>query len=305
MSTIDRPALERVIAVINGKGGVLKTTLVSNLAGMLAASGYRVLAVDLDPQGNLADDLGYTADPRNDEGRALAGALMFGGTATVFEDVRPRLDVLVGGAALDSAAAGLAAKQNKAPGEAKLALAHLLEQLAPQYDIVLLDCPPGDEMLQTNAVAAARWALVPVKSDKGSRRGLEAVAKRLDAVLDVNPGLDLLGVVLVGVGSGAVAVEREARTKITELFGSDDVVLNATVRHAESPAQKARERGLLYAELEHENGPAWYEVRRGNAEASAVVPRTAASIAGDLQAVAQEIVDRLMAATSQPEEQPA
>jgi cellulose biosynthesis protein BcsQ len=305
MTNVDRTTLERVVAVINGKGGVLKTTIVSNLAGMLAASGYRVLAVDLDPQGNLADDLGYTSDPRNDEGRALAGALMFGSAPAIYESVRPNLDVLVGGPELDQAAAGLAAKQGKNPQAAKLALAQLLTQLGPQYDIVLLDCPPGDEMLQTNAVAAARWALVPVKSDKASRRGLEAVAKRLDAVLDVNPDLDLLGVVLVDVASGAAAVEREARAKIAELFGSEDVVLAATVRHAESPAQKARERGLLYSELEQEKSPEWWKVRRGDANSSAVVPRTAASVAGDLQGVAQEVVDRLMAGAAQPEEQPA
>ena len=55
---LNRRALDRVIAVINGKGGVLKTTLTANIGGMLASSGYRVLLVDLDPQGNLAEDLG-------------------------------------------------------------------------------------------------------------------------------------------------------------------------------------------------------------------------------------------------------
>lgn len=75
---LDRAALSRVIACINGKGGVLKTTLVANIGGLLASSGYRVLLVDLDPQGNLAEDLGYTGDDRDDEGRALAQALMFG-----------------------------------------------------------------------------------------------------------------------------------------------------------------------------------------------------------------------------------
>ena len=72
---LDRTALERVIAVINGKGGVLKTTVTANIGGMLANNGYRVLLVDLDPQGNLAEDLGYTDDDRDDTGRALAQAL--------------------------------------------------------------------------------------------------------------------------------------------------------------------------------------------------------------------------------------
>lgn len=303
---INRAALDRVIALINGKGGVLKTTLTANIAGMLAASDFRVLVVDLDPQGNLAEDFGYTDSDRNDEGQALAAALMFGQTPALYEGVRANLDVLMGGGELDSASAGLSAKQAKDPDGAKLALARILERLAPAYDVVLIDCPPGDEMLQTNAVAAARWALVPVKSDKASRKGLAAVARRLDAVIGVNPGLDLLGVVLVDVGTSARRVIREAREHVAELFGNDKVVLESTVRHSEATAQAARERGLLVAELDEfvRNGPTWFEIRRGDAQAVALAPRTASSVADDLQAVTQEIVERFTAA-EQAQEQSA
>ncbi len=298
MAQINRDALTRVIAVINGKGGVLKTTLVSNCAGMLAASGFRVLVVDLDPQGNLAEDFGYTDDPRNDEGQALSSALVFGGQPAVVEAIRPNLDVLMGGEHLDSASAGLAAKQGKDAEGSKLALARILERLAPDYDVVLLDCPPGDEMLQTNAVAAARWALVPVKSDKASRKGLTAVARRLDSVLELNPSLDLLGVVLVDVGTGSRRVIREARQHVGELIGTETAMLEATVRHSEATAQAARDRGVLVAELDDfvRNGPKWYEIRRGEADAADAGPRTAASVADDLQAVTQEIVARFVAA---------
>lgn len=299
MTDLDRTALQRVVAVINGKGGVLKTTLVSNVAGMLAASGYRVLAVDLDPQGNLAEDFGYDAAEDNDEGQALAQALMFGAAPAIRRDVRPNLDVLVGGPELDTASAGMAAQKKRDP---RIALARILAPIADNYDLVLLDCPPGDEMLQTNAIAAARWALVPVKSDKSSRKGLAAVGKRLEAVLDVNPDLDLLGVVLTDVGSTAHAVKREARAQVAELFAVDgvafaDVVFEATVRHSEATAQAARERGKLVFELEQEAkaGPSWWQVRRGDATAGALVPATASSVAGDLHAVAQEIVNRLEA----------
>ena len=79
----------------------------ASVAGLLATSGYRVLVVDLDPQGNLAEDLGYTDDDRKDKGRTLAQALMFGGGAAPVLGVRPDLDVLVGGAVLDQTNAGL------------------------------------------------------------------------------------------------------------------------------------------------------------------------------------------------------
>ena len=296
-----RTGLDRVIAVINGKGGVLKTTLTANIGGLLASSGYRVLLVDLDPQGNLAEDLGYTGDQRDDGGQNLAKALMFGGAAEPLREVRPNLDVFVGGPDLDQATAGLAAKGNKDPIAAKLALAALLAPIAGEYDLVLLDCPPGDETLQTAAVAAARWALVPVKSDKSSRKGLSAVAARLDGVLDINPTLDLLGVVLVDTGSGARVIQREARDQIASLFNSDQsVVFTATVRHSEATAQATRERGLLVHELDEHNkrGPKWYEIVRGDATAQMHAPRSAGSVADDLHAIAQEVVSRITTAES-------
>jgi len=299
---LDRPALDRVIAVINGKGGVLKTTLTANIGGMLAASGYRVLLVDLDPQGNLAEDLGYTDTDRDDQGESLAKALLFGGGAEPIRNVRPNLDVFAGGMSLDQATAGLAAKANKDPNGAKLALAHILEPLAVNYDMILLDCPPGDETLQTAAVAAARWALVPVKTDKSSRKGLTAVAARLDAVLELNPTLDLLGVVLVDTGTSSHVIQRQAREHIATLFNADnDVAFAATVRHSEATAQATRERGLLVHELDEHvrKGPKWYEVRRGDATADALSPRTAGSVADDLQAITQEVVAKITAAENQ------
>ncbi len=294
--TLDRSALDRVIAVINGKGGVLKTTLTANVGGLLASSGYRVLLVDLDPQGNLAEEFGYTDTEADDEGAALAQALMFGGEAKPLTDVRLNLDVFAGGPLLEQATAGLVAKANKDPEGAKLALASVLAPIAHDYDMILIDCPPGDETLQTAAVAAARWALVPVKTDKSSRKGLSAVATRLEAVLPVNPTLDLLGVVLVATGTGSHVIKAEAREHIAELFGSNgDVTFPATVRHSEATAQATRERGLLVHELDERvrSGPKWYEVRRGEAEAENLAPRTAGSVADDLQAITLEVVRRI------------
>jgi chromosome partitioning protein len=297
-NTIDRQSLSRVVAVINGKGGVLKTTLTANIGGLLATSGFKVLLVDLDPQGNLAEDLGYTESDYNDDGRALATALSFGNPATPVASVRTNLDVLIGGAALDGATAALAAMGSKNPTGSKLALASLLQPIAADYDMILIDCPPGDETLQTAAVAAARYALVPVKSDKSSRKGLAAVAARLDTVLEVNPGLDLLGVVLVDVGTTATTVQREARQNVTELFGTDEsIVFSATIRHSEATAQATRERGMLVHELEDDNAtaPKWFEVASGKAEARAFAPISATSVAADLQAVTQELVERITA----------
>lgn len=292
---VDRAVLSRVVAVVNGKGGTGKTSVTANVAGLAALSGMRVLVVDMDPQGNIAEDLGYTGDERNDQGRALAAALAFGAAGQPLRDVRPNLDVLVGGHHLDAAAAALGAAKDQS--EARLALARILEPLAEQYELVLIDCPPGIEALQNAASAAARWVIVPARSDASSRKGLVDVARRLDAVVDLNPTLDLLGVVLFGTGTAAHRIKDDARTHIVEALGSPDVVFQTTIRHSEGVAHAAREKGRLAHELEDEsrNGPAWWKVRRGEAQASDA-PRTASGVAEDYQQLASEIVTRITTA---------
>ncbi|MEO5536043.1 MAG: ParA family protein [Pseudolysinimonas sp.] len=306
-TTIDRNALGRVIAVMNGKGGVLKSTITSNIGGLLASSGYNVLLVDLDPQGNLAEDLGYTGDDRDDRGRALSDALQTEGRLGVdpVRAVRPNLDVFVGGAELEKASAFLVTRGSSSE-TTQLALARVLEPIAGNYDIVLIDCPPGEEALQTAAAGASRWILVPVKSDGSSRKGFNAVADRMELVRGlrpgapgVNPTIGLLGVVLVGVGTSATVVQREARTRIEgEGDNATGDVFTATVRHSEATAQASRERGLLVHEIDEKlaEAPKWYQVLGGEAAAASFAPRTATSVADDLQAVAEELVARLTAA---------
>ena len=294
----DRAGLDRVCAFVNGKGGVLKTTLTANLGGLLAISGWRVLLVDFDPQGNLGLDLGYRHTERDDDGMGLAQSLMFGAPLSPLKNVRNNLDVVPGGAHLDQAAAGLVSLAGKEARKAKLALAAALSPVAEQYDIIFIDCPPGNEPLQLAALGAAAQIIVPTKTDRGGREGLLGVAKRLDSVIDVNPGIDLLGVIIAATSSSAKSVQRTVRDAIIEAFGTDDVLFDNMVRHAESPAQAVRERGVLVHELEEQvnSGPKWYEVLRGTAKAGPSQPRSAGNVAEDLHRVAQELVARLEAA---------
>lgn len=292
--------LERVIAVVNGKGGVGKTTISANIGGMLAASGYRVLLVDMDPQGNLAEELGYTGTDINDDGMALAQTLVFGSPAQPAVGIRENLDVLVGGSHLDMAAAGLTMKAQKDPMAAKTALAKALEPMAADYDMVFIDCPPGQETLQQAALAASRWALIPVKTDASSRKGLRDVARRLDAVVDINPDLDLLGVVLFGVNRSAKRVSETAREAIREDLGADAPVFESMIRHAEAAAQESRERGLLAFELEEAvlAAPKWWELRRGAGQHDGPRSKSAVGVAEDFQGLGEEIVARITASES-------
>lgn len=309
-AAIDRAALQRVIAVINGKGGVFKTTLVANLGGLLATNGQRVLLVDLDPQGNLAEDLGYRDDDRNDEGARLANALFTGTHAEPVHQVRPNLDVFVGGEKLAAAAAGIG-RNGSTNTDVQDALARILTPIANDYDVILIDCPPGEESLQTAAAGAARWVLVPIKSDAASRRGLEAVAARMELVrgqvegtAGANPHIDLLGVILVDTTTNATTVQREARARVDGIGeAATNFVFAATIRHSEATAQAARERGVLVHELEQvaAEQPKWFDVLKGDAAAASFAPRSATSVADDFQAVTEELITRLVEREAQAE----
>ncbi len=142
MQTDFHETRKRVIAVINGKGGVLKTTLTANVGGELAASGQKILLVDLDPQGNLAEDLGYTSETGDDQGRSLASAIAFGGDAKPIENVRANLDVLPGGSSPRTSNSSACRYGIQRSRWRKTCLARVLAPMAPAYDMILIDCPP-------------------------------------------------------------------------------------------------------------------------------------------------------------------
>jgi len=289
MPTINRATLGRTIAVINGKGGVGKTTLTANIAGLLANSGFRVLAIDLDPQGNLGIDFGYRHTDADDDGKKLSSAMAFGHPAEPMKNVRENLDVLSGGGALRVAAAALEA--GSVTGDPRDALVRAIAPIASNYDIVLIDCPPGGEALQNAAAAAARWILVPSSVDAGGAGGLALVAERIAQVSDINPSVDLLGTVVFNVTTRATKVIETTKAMLRAVAGDDDVVFKTVIRHSPSYAQQARQFGHLAHELEDIAAaqPKWWEAP----DAINRVSDTAGKVAGDFQALTKEIVDRI------------
>lgn len=289
-TTIDRTALARTIAVVCAKGGVGKTTLTANVAGLLADAGHRVLAIDLDPQGSLGLDLAYAGTTVDDRGQSLAASLLFGTALDPTRSVRPGLDVVVGGGHLAHAHAALVGTD--APTVAQ-ALARTLAPIAGEYDAILIDCPPGGPALQRAALGAARWVIAPVRGDTASQRGLVDLTEQVDAVLPFNPNLDLLGVAIFGVEVAATRVREATARMVADVTGDADLTFDAVVRHSSAVASQVRSRGLLVHELEGavKAGPSWWEVRRG--EGTTAGPRSAGSVADDLRALTIEIVTRL------------
>jgi cellulose biosynthesis protein BcsQ len=240
--------MRRVVAIANGKGGVGKTTLTAGLAGQLAAGGSRVLVVDTDPQANLARDLGYTAG----DGGNLSLAITHGLPLEVTRGVRDRLDVVPGGPALWDVAPAFTARG--ARGATLPGLKPALDKVKPEengadYDVVLVDTPPGEPILQELVFGAADFLIIPTRSDEASLDGLVVVAQRFAAARAVNPQLTLLGVVLFGVRAGSTRMLGRVRAALQETLGDAAPVFPTAIRYLESAAVDMRSRGLLPHEL--------------------------------------------------------
>jgi chromosome partitioning protein len=180
------------IAVANQKGGVGKTTTAINLATALAAIGWKVLLVDLDPQGNASTGLGVSqAMRRHSSYDVLLGEVRID-EATVATRV-PRLDLLPATVDLSGAEVEMVALSDRT---------HRLEQAfaeAPEgrWDIVMMDCPPSLGLLTVNALVAARHLLVPLQCEFFALEGLSQLLQTVERVrVAFNPSLSILGVAL-------------------------------------------------------------------------------------------------------------
>ncbi|HVM00832.1 MAG TPA: ParA family protein [Egibacteraceae bacterium] len=283
--------LDNCVAVVNGKGGVGKTSIVANVAATAALGGWRTLAVDLDPQGNLARDLGYR--DRSDEGRGLLEAVMTATPARPMTGVRPGLDVITGGRHTRRLGDLLVVQALGQQPAVDYHLEPALAAVAGRYDLVLLDCPPASNLLVRAALALAGHAVIPTKIDDASIDGLEGLADVLgEVVRTANPQLRVLGVVLFDVGAGDTRLQAEARRELEEMLDGIAPVLRAAIRHTRRAARDLRRRGSTAAEYEQAalDAKPWYADR-----AAPALSRAAGGLAGDYQQLTTEILAALCA----------
>jgi chromosome partitioning protein len=180
------------VVVANQKGGVGKTTTAINLTTALAAIGWKVLLVDIDPQGNASTGLGIGQAQRE---RSTYDVLIGGGTVldSVVATRVPRLDLLPATVDLSGAEVELVALEDRAHR-----LEKALDQIPPgRWDICLIDCPPSLGLLTVNALVAARHLLVPLQCEFFALEGLSQLLQTVERIrLAFNPELAILGVAL-------------------------------------------------------------------------------------------------------------
>jgi chromosome partitioning protein len=219
-----------VIAFANQKGGVAKTTTTLNLAVAFAEAGHRVLAVDMDPQGNLTMSQGI--DPDSVE-RSMYDVLV---NDHSIRDVIRKREVDVACASIDLAGAEIA-MSTKIGRERSLEKA--LRSVREDYDFVCIDTPPSLGLLTINALTAADKVIVPVQCEYLSMRGLIQLQNTLSMIRDeLNPDVEIEGILATLVDSRTVHA-KEAIEILEENFGDRVFAtrIRKTIRFAEAPVK--------------------------------------------------------------------
>src|SRR3712207_4346562 len=222
--------LGQVIAFANQKGGVAKTTTTLNLAVAFEEMGHRVLAVDLDPQGNLTMSQGLNPDVVD---RSMFDVLVHG---LPIEEVVHHAEVDVAVSSIDLAGAELAL--SSMIGRER-ALQKALSPVRGTYDYILIDTPPSLGLLTINALTASDSVIVPVQCEYLSLRGLVQLEGTLSMIREnLNPSVAIRGILPTMFDSRTLHA-REAVEMLKENFGDlvFDTRIRKTVRYAEAPVQ--------------------------------------------------------------------
>jgi chromosome partitioning protein len=226
------PGLARIVAIANQKGGVGKSTTAVSLGAALAELGYRILVVDLDPQGNASTGMGIRHEARG---------------VTVY-------DVVLSEAPVESAIVPTSVKYLDAvPSTIDLAGAEielvsqfsretrLKKALAPvgegRYDFIFLDCPPSLGLLTINALTAAEELIVPIQCEYYALEGLGQLLRNVNLVQqNINPELRLTGIVMT-MFDPRTKLSEQVVVEVRRFFGEVvyDVVIPRTVRLSEAP----------------------------------------------------------------------
>lgn len=222
----------RVIAVINQKGGVGKTTTAVNLAAYIAKQGKTVLLIDLDPQGNATSGLGLD--------KLALKTTVYNSVVDGLDINIVRHDTIISGLSivptnsdLAGAEIALATVNNR-----ELKLRDAINPIFNDYDFIFIDCPPSLGLLTVNALSASSDVIVPVQTEYYAMEGLGQLIQVIQRVQQgLNPTLNILGVVMTMYDS-RTGLSEQVKAEIQRVFGDlvFKTVIPRNVRLAEAPS---------------------------------------------------------------------
>lgn len=222
----------KIIAILNQKGGVGKSTTAINLSAALGSAGKQVLLVDLDPQGNASSGLGVQ---KNQVENCIYNVLLseVDIREAIIPDIAQGVDIVPATINLAGAEVELVpvmARENR--------LKNALGSLRGKYDYIFIDCPPSLGLLTVNALVAADKLLIPIQCEFYA---LEGVTKLLDSMKRVkaalNPGLDIFGVLLT-MFDARTTLSRQVVEEVQRYFGPKvfKTLIPRSVKLSEAPS---------------------------------------------------------------------
>ena len=228
---------KKIIAIVNQKGGVGKTTTAINLATAFSSIGKKVLLIDLDPQGNASTGMGILQNQRD----ITAYDLLVGGcqaNKVIKSSIIPNLDLIVSTVDLSGAELELVSRASR-----EYILKESLADIIDNYDYVFIDCPPSLSILTINALVAATSVLVPLQCEFFALEGLTHLLQTINLIKKrLNSSLDIEGVLLTMYDRRynlTTQVEEDVRAYLKEKVFSTIIPRNVKISEAPSHGKPA------------------------------------------------------------------
>ena len=228
---------EKIVSIINQKGGVGKTTTVINLAAGLSLQGKKVLVIDLDPQGNATTGLGLSNTTNSD----ITIYSVLNGNKKISEVIQStnfaNLNLITSNVDLSGLEVETAGDSRRA-FKLKDELGSILNDSRASYDYILIDCPPSLSLLTIMALVASDALVVPLQTEFFALEGLTQLMKTIDRIkINLNPNLEIQGILLTMYDRRnklSSQVEQEARNYFKEKVYQ--TVIPRNVRLSEAPS---------------------------------------------------------------------
>ncbi|MBC7265463.1 MAG: AAA family ATPase [Anaerosomatales bacterium] len=229
---IERSRRARVLAVVNQKGGVGKSTTAVNLAAALGDLGKRVLLVDLDPQGNATSGFGLDKNQRQE---CVYNALLSGTPIENLIEPVAIENVFAVPATIQLAGAEI---ELVSAFSRETKLKSVLSPVLDDFDFVFVDCPPSLGLLTVNALTAADGVIIPVQCEYYALEGLSKLLESFKLVkTHLNPGLEIFGVVMT-MYDARTKLSQAVLEEVRDFFGDKvfETVIPRSVRVSEAPS---------------------------------------------------------------------